>query len=66
VRRQSAVAAVADPSLRVLAVDVVDPVAEVQMKPTGSRSCQTKWDGSQFSPNASRCPIASRVRTVVQ
>lgn len=27
--------------------------------------CHMKWDGSQFRPNASRCPIASRVRTVV-
>ena len=40
--------------------------AAEEMKLTGSRSCQTKWLGSQFSPKASRCPIAFRVRTVVQ
>ena len=37
-----------------------------QMKETGSMPCHMKWDGSQFRPNASRWPIASRVRTVVQ
>ena len=47
-------------------VDAINVVGEVEDEVHGSSSCQTKWDGSQLSPNAGRCPIASRVRLVVQ